>query len=278
MCSTTSRLRLRRHLHFDALIRLVRRAFEKLPEQRRCPAFSLADTLMAGLALFSLKDPSLLAFQQRALDHNLRSVFGLQAIPSDTQMRTILDEVDPDHLRAVFRDVFRQLQRGKILEDYVFLEGCYLVALDGVEYFRSDKVHCEHCWSCQHHNGEVSYYHQLLGAVIVHPDCSEVIPLVPEPIQRPDGQTKNDCERNAARRWLSQFRQDHPHLSLIVTEDALSSNAPHIHELMAQRLHFILGVKEADHQHLFTQYRQRLETDQVQGVHEEDVRSGASRS
>src|SRR3954452_20285350 len=173
----------RKHLDFDALVRQVRQRFQELPEQRRDPQFTLADTLMAGLALFSLKDPSLLAFCRRALDHNLRSVFGLEAIPSDTQMREILDEVHPDRLRPVFRDVFRQLQRGKVLEPYVFLEGCYLVALDGVEYFRSNKIHCDHCLSCQHNNGEGSYYHQMLGAVIVHPDCSEVIPLGPEPIQ-----------------------------------------------------------------------------------------------
>src|SRR5271154_7293434 len=124
MSQTTSQGRQRRHLHFDALVPLVRQGFEKLPEQRRCPTFPLADTLMAGLALFSLKDPSLLAFCGRALDHNLRSVFGLKAIPSDTQMREILDEVAPNQLHTVFKDVFREVKRGKILEEYVFLEGC----------------------------------------------------------------------------------------------------------------------------------------------------------
>ncbi len=117
--------RQRRHLHFDALIQRVRERFEALPEQRRRPSFPLADSLMAGLALFSLKDPSLLAFCGRALDHNLRSVFGLRGIPSDTQLRQILDEVRPDQLRPAFKDVFRQMQRGKILEDFAFLEGCY---------------------------------------------------------------------------------------------------------------------------------------------------------
>ena len=117
MSQATDLRRQRRHLHFDALMQLARRGFEKLPEQRRCPAFCLADTLMAGLALFSLKDPSLLAFQRRALDHNLRTVFGLEAIPSDTQMREILDEVHPNQLRPVFKEVFRQVQRGKALED-----------------------------------------------------------------------------------------------------------------------------------------------------------------
>jgi hypothetical protein len=258
------------------LVQLVRQRFARLPEQRRCPDFSLAATLMAGLALFSLKDPSLLAFCRRARDHNLRSVFGLEAIPSDTQMRTILDEVDSDRLRPAFKDIFRQLQRGKILEDYVFLEGCYLVALDGVEYFCSHKVHCAHCLSRQHQHGDISYYHQMLGAVIVHPDFPEVIPLAPEPIQRQDGQTKNDCERNAARRWLLQFRQDHPHLPVIVTEDALSSNAPHIRDLLAARCHFILGVKPGDHRHLFEQYRQRQEADEVEWVQEQDAQTGAS--
>jgi hypothetical protein len=236
----------------------------------------LADALMAGLALFSLKDPSLLAFCGRALDHNLRSVFGLQAIPSDTQMREILDEVAPNQLRPVFQEVFRQVQRGKILEDYVFLEGCYLLALDGSEYFTSGKIHCDHCMTRTHKNGTVSYYHQMLGAAIVHPDFGEVIPLMPEPIQRQDGQAKNDCERNAARRWLKQFRKDHPHLPIIVIEDALSPNAPHIRDLREHHAHFILGVKEGDHKHLFEQFQQRVEAEQVGGVYEEDA-CGANR-
>jgi hypothetical protein len=269
--------RLRRHLHFDALVPLIRRRFEELPEQRRCPTFPLADTLMAGLALFALKDPSLLAFQRRALDHNLRSVFGLKAIPRDTQMRTILDAVDPDHLRPVFRDLFRQLQRGKVLEKYVFLQGCYLVALDGVEYFCSTKVHCDQCLTRQH-NGETYYYHQMLGAVLIHPDFPEVIPLAPEPIQRQDGQAKNDCERNAARRWLRRFRQDHLHLPVIITEDALSSNAPHIRDLKAARCHFLLGVKPGDHAYLFEQVAQRLEADQGAITGGVDAATGTTRS
>jgi len=249
--------RQRQHLHFDALIRQARQRFECIPDSRRQPDFSLPDTLMAGLALFSLKDPSLLAFCRRAVDHNLRSVFGLHAIPSDTQFRQILDDVEPDHVRPVFTDLFRQVQRGKVLEDYVYLEGCYLVALDGVEYFCSRKVHCRQCMIRKHNNGEVSYYHQMLGAAIVHPDFHEVIPLAPEPIQRQDGHKKNDCERNGARRWLERFREDHPYLDIIVIEDALSSNAPHIRDLKKARCHFILGVKPGDHAHLFEQVRQR---------------------
>lgn len=277
MGQTAFSQRQRRHLHFDSLIQRVRQRLDSLPEQRRCPSFPLADTLLAGLALFSLKDASLLAFCGRALDHNLRSVFGLRSIPSDTQMREILDDVHPDQLRPVFKDVLRQLQRGKVLEEYVFLDGCYLVALDGVEYFCSQKVHCDYCMTRTHKDGTISYYHQMLGAVLIHPDLSEVIPLAPEPIQMQDGHAKNDCERNAARRWLKRFRKDHPHLPVLITEDALSSNAPHIRDLLDCRCHFILGVKEGDHKHLFEQFDQRVEAEQVETVHEEDTATGASR-
>ncbi len=91
----------------------------------------------------------------------------------------------------------------------------------------------------------------MLGAAIVHPDLKEVIPLAPEPIIKQDGETKNDCERNAAKRFFEQLRKDHPHLPLIVTEDALSSNAPHVRELEKHNLHYILGIKEGDHPFLF---------------------------
>jgi len=93
----------------------------------------------------------------------------------------------------------------------------------------------------------------MLGAAIIHPDVREVIPLMPEPIVKQDGTDKNDCERNAAKRFVAKLRQDHPHLKFIVTEDGLSSNAPHIETLHDHDLHYILGVKEGDHAFLFTQ-------------------------
>jgi hypothetical protein len=265
-----------RHLHFDALVQLARQRFGKIADQRCEPDFSLPDALMAGLALFSLKDPSMLAFQRRPLDQNLRCVFGLQGIPSDSQLRAILDGVDPNQIRPFFNDVLRKLHQAKVLDKWRF-QGHFLVALDGVEYFCSKKVHCAHCMTRHHSDGSVSYYHQMLGAAIVHPDFSEVIPLAPEPIQRQDGQTKNDCERNAARRWAKRFREDHPNLPVIVIEDALSSNAPHIHDLRDGHFHFLLGVKDTDHAHLFEQICQRQETGEYELIEDVEARTGTSR-
>ena len=102
------------------------------------------------------------------------------------------------------------------------------------------------------------------GATLVHPDLKEVIPLAPEPIIQQDGQTKNDCERNATRRWLKQFRREHPHLPVIVVEDALAANAPHLKDLREARAHFIIGVKPGDHVFLFEHLQARDDAGQME--------------
>jgi len=228
--------------------------FARIPDHRQPkPPIPLRDALLSAFAMFALKDPSLLAFDARRNDVNLKALFGIGEIPSDTQMREILDPLDPEHLRPAFGDVFRQLQRGKALEPFAFYDGGYLLALDGTGYFSSQKIHCPSCQVKEHKNGTVTYEHQMLGAVIVHPDIKEVIPLAPEPIQKQDGSTKNDCERSAARRLLAKIRREHPRLKLIVVEDGLASNGPHVRDLIACGMHFILGAKPGDHAFLFAE-------------------------
>lgn len=242
----------RKHLDWDALLTEIRGRFDTIPDGRaKDRTISLSDALMSGFALFALKEPSLLEFQERIKDDNLRTIYRIEYVPSDTHMRVILDPVDPECLRPCFTDVFRELQRGKALEPFVFYRGCYLLSLDGSGYFSSEKIHCASCLEKHHQNGKVTYSHQMLSGAIVHPDFAEVIPVAPEPIIKQDGSAKNDCERNACRRFLGKFRQDHPHLPIIVVEDGLSSNGPHILDLKEQRMHFILGAKPGDHGPLF---------------------------
>jgi hypothetical protein len=251
-------LLVRKHLSADALVTLVWSSFAHVADPRPGkPAIPLADAFMSAFAMFALKDPSLLAFDQRRHDDNLRSLYRIGRVPSDTQMRAILDQVPPEDLRPTYQDVFRQLQRGKALEPYVYLQGSYLLSLDGTGYFSSQKVHCASCMQKEHADGTVTYYHQMLAAALVHPDKAEVIPLAPEPIIKQDGQTKNDCERNAARRFLQRFRREHPFLPVIVVEDALSANGPHVRDLLEHGCHFILGVKEGDHAFLFEEVQRR---------------------
>jgi hypothetical protein len=257
--------RIRKHLSADALYALLRSGFERIPEHRaRKSPISLPDALMSAFAMFSLKDPSLLAFDGRRSDDNLRSLFGIGHVPCDTHMREILDPVEPRQLRPLFGGVFRQLQRGKALEPFVFYKGCYLLSLDGTGYFSSLCIHCDSCLEkVNKQTGEVTYQHQMLAAVLMHPDHREVLPLAPEPIQKQDGNDKNDCERNAAKRLLRQIRNEHPHLRLIVVEDGLASNGPHIRELLDLDMHFILGAKPGDHAFLFDQVLADFDADRV---------------
>ncbi len=244
----------RKHLSADALFDLVRSGFANIPDYRPNDTdISLTDALMSAFALFSLKAPSLLTFDKARTEGNLETIYGIARVPCDTYMREILDPVSPESLRPVFKSVLRQLQRGKALEPMAFLDNHYLLALDGTGYFSSPTIHCASCLHKVHRNGAVTYYHQMLGAAIIHPDVRAVIPLMPEAIVKQDGTTKNDCERNAAKRFVAKLRQDHPHLKFIVTEDSLSSNAPHIETLQAYDLRYILGVKEGDHAYLFQQ-------------------------
>jgi hypothetical protein len=251
------RISLRKQLHADALFSRIRCAFEQLADHRPGEILiSLADALMSAFAMFSLKDPSLLAFDKRRKTpskvKNLQRVFHIKTVPCDTQMREIADPVDPNTLSPIYSDIFRQLHRGKCLERFVFLDGCYLVSVDGTQYFSSTHIHCPSCLTRTNSaTGEVTYSHQMLAAAIVHPDLSEVIPVFPEPIEKQDGETKNDCERTAAKRFVEQFRHAHPHLNVILTEDGLHSNAPHIRTLLAHHLHYIIGAKASDHDWLF---------------------------
>src|SRR5215471_674142 len=244
----------RKHLSADALFRLIHNDFARLPDYRVGDTeIALADALMSAFAMFSLKAPSLLAFDKERAEGNLHTIYGIVRVPCDTRMREILDPVSPKWLRPAFKSVFRQLQRGKALEAMTWLDGHYLLALDGTGYFASKTIHCASCLRRVHRNGSMTYAHQMLGAAIIHPDQRAVIPLMPEPITNRDGMDKNDCERNAAKRFVAKLRQDHPHLKFIVTEDSLSANAPHIETLHAHDLRYILGVKEGDHSYLFQQ-------------------------
>ncbi len=244
----------RKHLSADALFGLLRNGFSKVPDHRSDGStMTMADALMSGFAMVSLQCPSLLDYDKQRADANWKTLYGMQCPPCDSSMREVLDPLAPESLRPSFKAAFRQLQRGKALEEMVFFKGCYLLALDGTGYFSSEKIHWQSCLEKHHRDGSTTYSHQMLGAALIHPDRREVIPLMPEPIVKQDGTEKNDGERNAAKRFMAKLRQDHPHLQFIVTEDGLSSNAPHIETLHDYACHYILGVKEGDHAYLFEQ-------------------------
>jgi len=119
----TKPLRLNKYFSAPALLDQIRKDFEKLPDPRRSgQQFSLADVLMSGLAVFGLKYPSLLKFDEKRDEErvraNLRNLYGVFQAPCDTQLRTVLDAVSPDELRLPFISIHQQLQSQKVGEAY----------------------------------------------------------------------------------------------------------------------------------------------------------------
>ena len=259
---TLRTIKMRAHLNADTLFALIRKDLQRVPDHRAANAsIPLDDVLMSAFAMFSLKDPSLLAFDGRRLEEpeSLHGVFGVGVTPSDTQMRTTLDEVVPTTLRRPFRSIFHQLQRGKVLPKMTCLGGHLLLAVDGTGIHSSENISADYCLTKERRNGKIEYHLQMLAGAFVAPHRKEVLPICPELIRRQDGSTKNDCERNAAKRLFADLRREHPKLKIIVTEDGLSANAPHIKELMAHDLRYILSAKPGDHAFLFDQVDEAAE-------------------
>jgi hypothetical protein len=250
----------RKQLSAPGLISIIHQQFLKVPDPRKLAknaTISITDHLMSGFAIFSLKCQSLLDYDRKRSDdvisQNLRDLYLVNNPPCDTYLRERLDDVDPDYIRPAFKKVFASFQRGKGLEEFEYLDGHVLISGDGTGKFSSNNVCCPYCCVKEHQNGTKTYYHQMFGACIVHPDKKNVIPLCPEVILNRDGDSKNDCERNACKRFLENFRREHPHLKAILVEDGLSSTAPHIRMIEEFGLKFILGAKPGDHQFLFEQ-------------------------
>ncbi len=231
------------------LLAAVRDSFSNISDATQS-SISLVDCLMSGLAIFGLKYASLLQFDNdradEAVRHNLRQLYGVERVPCDTTMRERLDDVAPENLRKAFKKLFALIQRNKVLEPYAYIDGHYLVSIDGTGQYSSHAVHCSNCCVKTHKNGTKTYYHNMLAAALVHPDHKEVFPFVPEAITKQETNKKNDCEQRAAERLLSNLRREHPHLKIVVLEDALYATAPHINMLQELKMSFIIGAKHLE--------------------------------
>lgn len=251
---------MKKMLSGSRLVHIVREGFSRIKDsgQQRTRPIGLLDNLLSGFALFSLKYPSLLQFddhsEEAMIHHNLQSLYKINTIPSDTQMRERLDDVDPMQIRPLFKTLFSQCQRSKRLELFQYYDDRYLMPLDGTGYFYSKEVHCDNCCEKKHRDGSTGYYHQMLSGAIVHPDQKVVLPFAPEPIMKSDGSVKNDCERRSSERFLDHLKQAHPQLKLIITGDGLFSNGPFIKRLKEDDHAFILVAKSKDHKALFEEF------------------------
>ena len=250
-------MHIKKHLSFNALRRTLSEAFEQIddPRQTGKVEYALHDCLMSALAMMVFQDPSLLSFQRRMQDRmqssNLKTMFAVDKIPSDDVLRKTLDAVPTQLIHPVFSLFLNRLQRGKQLVPYKLESGHHLIALDGSQYFSSEKIHCPGCLAYKKDKKPKRYAHQILQAVMLNPDMRQVLPLAPEPVANTDGNTKQDCEINAAKRIIKHIRAAHPKLKVMITADGLYSKQPFIDVLKAHRMSFILAAKPTDHKVLF---------------------------
>jgi hypothetical protein len=242
---------------FHHLVEYFRSVVERFPDVRTGTetVYSMADAALGAFSVFFTQSPSFLEFQRLLQTtkgcNNALSLFGITHIPSDNQIRNLLDPVPPSAVTPVFAAVVDALHSGGQLQEYRSINADLLVAMDGTQYFSSNKIHCSQCSRTEHKNGTITYSHSLVTPVIVAPGNARVIPLEPEFISPQDGHEKQDCENAAAKRWLSQFGARYRPLGVTILGDDLYCKQPLCEAIVQQGLNFILVCKADSHKTLY---------------------------
>jgi hypothetical protein len=217
--------------------------------------YSMADIGLSAFSLFFMQSESFLSHQRRLEQgygtSNCQTLFGMKKIPTDNYIRLMLDPVSPETLQPCFDQVIEQLRQRDGLKAFQRLAGRTLVALDGTEYFCSQKLSCPQCLTRKRGNGKTEHYHAMLAAMIVAPGHNMVLPLMPEFIAPQDGAEKQDCERNAAKRWLSAHGKRVQHLRPVYLGDALFSCQSLAEAVLATGADFLFACKRDGHKTLY---------------------------
>jgi hypothetical protein len=265
-------------LTLEAIVALLATTFSAVQDSRAAAQlrYPLHDTLMSGFALMFFQHASLLQFQ-RAMEQkrgrcNLQTIFGVHAVPSDTQMREILDGVAPESVRSLLPQLWEKVRRagwgGRFstpLPSGQHQGTYYTVALDGREYFRSSNIQCPHCLRQPDSKGRVHYSHMIVGATVVRAGSHQVLPLDVEEVRNATAaSTPQDCELTASKRLIARLRREHPQMALIVIGDDLYSHVPFIEQLQRLRQHYILVAKPSSHPTLLAAVAAAEGTDQSQ--------------
>lgn len=238
---------------FEQFIQAFRATVATFPDARKGKNkhYSLVDAALGAFAVFFTQSPSFLAYQRdmqaRKGQNNAHTLFDLQAIPTDNQIRALLDPVSPALLVPLFHHGLATLAQAQQLAAFRSWQKRLLVVLDGTQYFSSQKISCSHCSTHHHATGPITYSHRMLTPVIVAPGQDKVIPLPPEFIVPQDGHDKQDCENAAAKRWLRQYAQYYRAYGITILGDDLYSNQPMCEVLVEEDVPFLLVCKPDSH-------------------------------
>lgn len=243
-------------LSINAIFEMVGETLSRLPDHRtgQNKSYAIRDAAAGAFGVFFTQSPSFLSYQrdmERSKGrNNAASLFGVSAIPSDQQIRNLLDPVEPRHLYEPFWAIRRGLAQAGELAKQCGYQGTELVALDGTYYFSSQAIQCNNC-TVRRHGDENYYFHAAVTPVVVSPGQKRVYPLEPEFILPQDGSEKQDCERNAAKRWVERNGNRFAPWQATVLADDLHCHQPFCALLEEQKMNYILVCKPDSHPTLY---------------------------
>lgn len=247
-----------KELKFDNLVEIFHKQLEKLPDYRKASnntTYEIKDGALGAFAVFFTQSPSFLAYQKRMEERkgksNAESLFGIEKTPSMPQIRNLLDAVEANNLYEIFRKTLSKLKKGGKLSKYRDIEGTILLAIDGMQYYSSQKINCEQCYRHKLANGEIQYSHSVITPVIVKGGMKEVIPLEPEFILPQDGHDKQDCETQAMKRWLKRCGQIYSPYKMTLLGDDIYAHQPLCEAVLAEGFNFIFVCKPGSHHTLY---------------------------
>jgi hypothetical protein len=244
-------------LAFDDLIEEFHRVLEGLPDYRtgQNTTYSIKDAALGAFSVFFTQSPSFLAHQQTMKRtkgrSNAESIFGIEKVPCDNQIRQLLDPIAPSYLFPMFELTFNGLEATGQLDAFRTFDDNLLFAFDGTQYFSSKEIHCQNCSHKTASNGVTTYFHSAITPVIVAPGNSRVIALEPELIMPQDGHEKQDCEQAAAKRWINEHAEQYASKKVTISADDLHCKQPFCELLLDEGLNFVLVCKPTSHKTLY---------------------------
>jgi len=244
-------------LAFDDLIEEFHRVLDGLPDYRtgQNTTYSIKDAALAAFSVFFTQAPSFLAHQRtmkRAKGRsNAESIFGIEKVPCDNQIRQLLDPIAPSYLFPMFELTFNTLEATGQLDAFRIFDNNLLFAFDGTQYFSSKEIHCQNCSHKTASNGVTTYSHSVITPVIVAPGNSRVIASEPEFITPQDGHEKQDCEQVAAKRWINEHAEQYAAKTVTISADDLHCKQPFCELLLDKGFNFVLVCKPTSHKTLY---------------------------
>ena len=244
---------------FDTIVNELHHCFEKLPDYRTGEniQYEIKDAALSAFGVFFTQSASFLSYQ-RLLNKgrngsNLERMFRVERIPSDNQIRNLLDPLEPGMLAEVFARSMEELGAMGILDKFRSYDGRLLISVDGTQTVSSQKVSCENCSTRKLANGETHYAHPAILPVIVKAGESRVLVLEPEFITPQDGHEKQDCERAAIKRWVAGNKETFGKRNCTILGDDLYSCQPLCELFLDTGFSFILVCKPDSHIALYEQ-------------------------